>query len=594
MAEEVVAVPKTDDLPLKEPTRRGPSRKRSELITSFGERHPKCLKMVQSQAFETIIGAVICLNCATMGIQAEIGIGRALDMRDLTNTCEIIFVTIFMLELLARIALFGPGRLFPPCPDPRACGYYRETLAGSEFHWAEAFDAAIVLLSLVAWIMTVTLGDQNPLLRVMSVLRALRLLRIVRVVRKVEAFHEVYLLIKGLSDSGRVLLWTTVVIFIITYIFAIFGVVIISPEVQKAYVIRDPDSDEGQTLEMLWSATGGISSMMYTLIQVLTLDSWTSIGRPLSDYSAFSSVYFYLYILIAVFVLMNLVTAIIVENALTNSSQDEQMKLAEKERARQNMLEQFRALFSAMDEDGNEVLTKAEFDNAFETEQVSTKLRLLDFAKEDCRELFSLLDSGDGALSLEEFYEGLTRMEGQATAKDIFRILKNVEQVDRIMKQHAKESEEDLDQLYSLCSGGAPRRRLGSIRSRANEAFRGVSNFGAEPTLKLARSNAVSELPGCAAWEIEAGYDAAAPLPPSNFRAIGAPVGAPRPPSKSDADLLQVMGDLAQKIDAWSEAAIGDLTSPRADFRRPKTSLKLSAVSLRPSGAIFLRKLAAQ
>merc|ERR1711924_5904 len=163
-------------------------------------------------------------------------------------------------------------------------------------------------------------------------------------------FHEVWLLLRGLAGSMRVLFWTTVVIFIITYIFAIFGIVLINVEIEDRYEmwLHDQrqamekfgaysncsaaaegiaswksDHPEFDEVELLYYSTRGIMQWIFTLLQVLTLDSWMSIARPMQDIVELSWVFFYFYIALVVFVLMNLVTAIIVDNALKRSREDE-------------------------------------------------------------------------------------------------------------------------------------------------------------------------------------------------------------------------------------------------------------------------------
>ncbi|CAE8620970.1 unnamed protein product [Polarella glacialis] len=82
-----------------------------------------------------------------------------------------------------------------------------------------------------------------------------------------------------------------------------------------------------------------------------------------------------------------------------------------------------------IDVDGNGVLTRSEFEEAFEDPEISTKLRMLNLQPSQCQEIFNLLDSGDGVLSLEEFFEGIQRMEGAAQSKDIFKLLKMTERL---------------------------------------------------------------------------------------------------------------------------------------------------------------------
>lgn len=297
-------------------------------------------------------------------------------------------------------------------------------------------DFCIVILTGVGavWILPLcsipgSADEGNTALQTLTVLRALRLVRLVRVISRHPAFHEVWLLLRGLSESMRTLFWTTVVIFFITYVFAIFGVVLMSTTIKKSYIDAPVSSDEQQTLEDLVEMTDGIWPLMFTLVQVLTLDSWTSFVREMMKYSPWCWVYFYLYVAFAVFVLMNLVTAIIVDNALKNSQKDSEAVLAEKEKEFRAALAQFQSLFELMDVDGNGELTREEFKIAFEDPQIEMKLKMLDIQMKDCEEIFDLLDSGDGVLSLDEFFEGLTSMAGLAQSKDMFKVLKRVDRL---------------------------------------------------------------------------------------------------------------------------------------------------------------------
>merc|ERR1719330_1563454 len=123
---------------------------------------------------------------------------------------------------------------------------------------------------------------------------------------------------------------------------------------------------------------------------------------------------------------MNLVTAIIVENALSNSHQDHDSAVLELERQNQKNMRSLQVLFELMDEDGNGTLSWEEFQKSFEDEAMRAMWMLMDFHPRDCKELFQLLDDGDGEIETEEFFEGLGKMKGVAQSKDLYRLLKSV------------------------------------------------------------------------------------------------------------------------------------------------------------------------
>jgi len=328
-------------------------------------------------------------------------------------------------------------------------------------------DAVIVLVTgvLTVWILPLFKTANSGALRAISILRICRLVRLVRVFAKVKMFHEVWQLMRGLTESMRTLFWTIVVISCITYVFAVFGVVLISSELQK-HIEDSPDAVTAE-LESLMSLFNGIFCTMQTLIQVLFLDSVHGILHPLMNYVGWSWLFFYAYISVAVIVLLNLVTAIIVDNAIAKSRLDERHELAQKECHKKQMLDQFRSLFECMDLDGNGLLTWSEFESAFDVPEVATKLKMLEFDRESLRELFHLLDNGDGSLSLGEFFEGISNMDGGAKAKDSFKLLKVTATLQRSLQQLANDIQEDHNQLLQHTPGCNVVPRAGSLRSRS-------------------------------------------------------------------------------------------------------------------------------
>lgn len=407
-------------------------------VRSPPHRFPKLAALVRSREFEAVIGVVIIANCVTMGLEVETLIGRAGFYTPAMVFMDNFFAVVFLIELMMRVLVFG-WRSYVPGLATEKCGSVWNLL-----------EAIVVLISCVtAWLISQD-SENTPVLQALTILRALRLVRVVRVVSRVKIFHEVWLLLRGLTGSMRVLFWTVVVIFFITYMFAVFGVVLISVKIKDAYeaeVLRTqapaPDfatfSDCGaavgaalerssarnglEQLRMLHNSTLGIWQWMFTLLQVLTLDSWMSIARPMQTYVPWSWAFFYLYIAIAVFVLMNLVTAIIVENALKSSQKDADEVLAEKDREKKGALKRCKRLFHLIDEDQNGSLTLEEFTNAFKDPALKKQLEVLDIHEEDAKDVFKVMDTGDGVLELEEFFEGITRMQGPAQAKDMFRVL---------------------------------------------------------------------------------------------------------------------------------------------------------------------------
>jgi ABC-type multidrug transport system fused ATPase/permease subunit len=311
-------------------------------------------------------------------------------------------------------------------------------------------EAVVVLVSCAsAWLPGLDAAGA-AWVQVITVLRALRLMRVARIVSRVRIFHEVWLLLRGLAGSMRVLFWTLVVIFVITYMFAVFGVVLISLDIEDAYhemlfekeqamknftgyadcsaaasdaLAWKPSKPEFDQVAILYESTRGIWQWIFTLLQVLTLDSWMSIARPMQDIVELSWVFFYLYIAIVVFVLMNLVTAIIVDNALKRSREDEKEVRQQKKKEQKKALKLCRRLFNDIDEDGDETLTLQELKNACNDPYLGRQLQVLDISSENADEVFKMMDAGSDGVSLDEFFDGTKRLQGPAEGRDMVRTL---------------------------------------------------------------------------------------------------------------------------------------------------------------------------
>lgn len=386
-------------------------------VTDRAKSCPMIAAFVQSRYFESGMLLVILFNCITMGIEAEQLLGYASRWKHPVEMSEHFFTAAFCFELLLKVYVYGIDSMMP-------C-----THAGSIWSF---LDAILVFVTgiVAVWIMPIAGWNTGSEFRLMQTLRAIRMFRLVRVLRGIVAFKDVWLLLQGLVESSRTLVWVIAVIFFLTYIFAVFGVVLIGADL-KEKLKADPDNEDLARLQRL---ADGLGTFMLLLIQVLTLDSWNAVVRPMMVFLPWVCYFFLAYIAIAVLVLMNLVTAVIVDNALQASKKNEEMavKMMELEKKRQQAV--LEKLFLKIDSDGDGYLSEHEFKDSIFDPVIGPKLQLLGCSQDDCMDIFELCDmAGDemGAeeeptLSIHEFLTNFSKMNGPAQSRDLLVIQKQI------------------------------------------------------------------------------------------------------------------------------------------------------------------------
>ena len=251
----------------------------------------KALALVEATWFTRFILALILFNAIILGLETSTTLmsqwGEVLLALD--KAC----LAIFVLEILLRLYVWR-ARFFR---DP----------------WS-IFDFTVVAIALVP--------ASGPL----AILRAFRVLRILRVMTIVPSMRRVVAALlgalPGLGAIGMLLL-------LIYYVFAVIAT--------DLFGDRFPD----------WF--GSIGASLYTLFQVMTLESWSmGISRPVMQHYPYAWVFFVPFILIATFTILNLFIAIIVNAMQTFAEQDHAVEQAKEQEAadlrEQHLLEQLRVI----------------------------------------------------------------------------------------------------------------------------------------------------------------------------------------------------------------------------------------------------------
>jgi voltage-gated sodium channel len=217
-------------------------------------------RLVDSAAFNTAIIAVIVANAVVLGLQTYPGIVER--HGDTLNLLDDVFLTIFVIELTLRIASYGrrPDRFF-------------------RNGW-NVFDFVVIAAAFL------------PGIRESSTL--LRLARLARVVRVVRLLPDVRVLIVGVFRSLPPLLSMALLTTVILFVYGMVGWLLFAEELPEDW--------------------GTIGDAMLTMFVLLTLENFPAYMERGMDVHPWSWVFFVSFVLVAAFVVLNVLIGIVLNS----------------------------------------------------------------------------------------------------------------------------------------------------------------------------------------------------------------------------------------------------------------------------------------
>ncbi len=221
---------------------------------------------IENKYTSNFILAVIIFNSIVLGlmtypeIMARIG-------KFLSDSC-IVCVIIFTIEILIKLYVYGKS-------------FFKDG-------WNN-FDFILVAIS---WV---------PTGGIFSSFRAFRVLRALRALRLITRLQKLRIIVQAIIESIPNVGWASLLLLLIFYIFAIMGTTLFSEAFPEFF--------------------GTIGKSMYSLFQIMTLESWSmGIARPVISVFPFAWVYFISFILTSSFIVMNVIVGVVV-NAIGELSE---------------------------------------------------------------------------------------------------------------------------------------------------------------------------------------------------------------------------------------------------------------------------------
>jgi voltage-gated sodium channel len=255
---------------------------------------------IEHPRVQGFIIALILINAALLGLEtwpAAMAVAGAL-IRALDKA----ILAVFVMEIAARLYVHRRN-------------FWRDP-------WS-VFDFAVVAIALL------------PATGQLAVLRALRVLRVLRLLTMVPSMRRV---VGALVGAIPGLVSIAVVLLIIYYVFAVIAT--------NLFAADHPE----------WF--GHLGRSLYTLFQVMTLESWSmGIARPVMENFPYAWAFFVPFILVATFTMLNLFIAIIVNAMQSYSEAEHQGAVQAVKQAREHIEADLHAEVRAMREEIQELKT---------------------------------------------------------------------------------------------------------------------------------------------------------------------------------------------------------------------------------------------
>jgi len=344
--------------------------------------------ITHGRSFNIVMAVVIAINTIYLGIETDMDIGE-LESNIVWFCCELGFTVVFCIELIFR--LFAERRFF-----------FRD-------RW-NCFDFLLVFITCSDTFILQNIAQEGGTQNFVSIIRVLRLFRIARIVRLLRFFETLWLLIIGVCDAMRTLVWAWVLITIIIFVFAIF-------------MTRAMGIPHGKEDWVVQEQFGRVENSMFTLFQIMTLEGWPDIARNAMDYEPWIWILFIVFLLTTTFSIMNVIVAVIVEGTLGNANDRNADAIKRQAAELEKHASKVAEMFCATDADSDGQVTKDEFMTSMKRPDVLAYLSEVGIDMRQAENLFDILDYDDsGSLDADEFSRGVLKARGEAQAQDVLSV----------------------------------------------------------------------------------------------------------------------------------------------------------------------------
>lgn len=354
---------------------------------------------VKSDTFHSVMGLVIILNAALMGLETDFG-------EEHFTVLEHIFCWIYITELAMNLGQIG-------------CRHFKDP--------SNLFDLVLVGvgsldLYVLPHFMAAPQKDTSGHAKsgtgnIASLLRLLRMMRILRVLRLFKMFKSLAVIMTAFIRAINIVMWVGLLTIIIDYVCAIFLTRTVGHRAKMW------GAHEQEVLQ--WFGT--IPRSMRTLFIIMTLAEWDVIALTLCEQMPALLVFafFIFYIMVASYTMVSLITGILSECLSQAQEEEQRNKLDEYKEEREAICEILRKTFKAFDTDMDTTLSVEELARAARSQRFLDQLAELNIlmTQTEFLEIVNCFEDGKGRITVDAFVEAMGSISGSAKATTAFHIL---------------------------------------------------------------------------------------------------------------------------------------------------------------------------
>jgi voltage-gated sodium channel len=250
----------------------------------------------------------------------------------------------------------------------------------------------------------------NPL--VLRVCRLARLMRLVRHAGWLSSFDSLHMLISAIKASFSVLVWATIILLILLVIVAL------AMNGNLVDYMEDLDKPRAKRAEV-YLYFGTFTRSLISIFEISFANHVAVTRTVMENVEEYYAIYFLLYKCVVGLSVFNVVIGVFLHETFKVCSEDDELMIIQKRRTQKEHIRKMNRLFSKVDESGDGLLSKDEFEKVMKDEWVHTWLSAMDLDISHVDRLWELVDDGDGNVTADELVEGVSKLKGAAKSVDL-------------------------------------------------------------------------------------------------------------------------------------------------------------------------------